>query len=394
VNAATITDFRRLADAPDEPRILVLVDGLTSFQAAYDSHAGQRWLDLFTSLAGDGRPVGVHFVVTADQRNGLWGGLSSAIQSRVVLRMATVDDYLSLDVAADVLSLNSAPGRAIVHGREVQIAVLGGSSDSTMQARAINGFAEGVRRAGVPQAPPILSLPESLSLSELPAVDASGRPAIGLSSTTMRPVGFDLRGSQIVLGPSGSGRTTAVLTMAQAALRAQPELRCWLFSPRRSVLTRATGLWTETAVGVDDCRALAKRLKDEVVEAGPGGASMLVVVERTQDFDGSMAEDELVELFKALINSEQCVVTEADSGFYNSNYGMAGSLKTSRSGLSLQPSGDEASAFAADYRGVSRDQLLEGRGFLVRRGNPELLQVALPLSTSATSGGGVGSPPH
>jgi S-DNA-T family DNA segregation ATPase FtsK/SpoIIIE len=387
VNAATITDFRRLADAPDEPRILVLVDGLTSFQAAYDSHAGQRWLDLFTSLAGDGRPVGVHFVVTADQRNGLWGGLSSAIQSRVVLRMATVDDYLSLDVDADVLSLNSAPGRAIVHDREVQIAVLGGSSDSTVQARAINGFAEGVRRAGVLEAPPILSLPESLRLEDLPAVDEAGRPAIGLSSTTMRPLGFDLRGSQMVLGPSGSGRTTAVLTMAQAALRAQPGLRCWLFSPRRSVLTRVAGVWTENAVGVDDCRALAKRLKDEVVEAGPGGATMLVVVERAQDFDGSTAEDDLVELFKAIVNSEQCVVAEADSGFFNSNYGMSGSLKSSRSGLSLQPSGDDAAAFAADYRGVSRDQLLEGRGFLVRRGNPELLQVALPLSTSATGGG-------
>ena len=98
------------------------------------------------------------------------------------------------------------------------------------------------------------------------------------------------------------------------------------------MLTRATGVWTENAVGVDDCRALAKRLKDEVVEAGPDGATMLVVVERTQDFDGSMAEDDLVELFKAIVNSEQCVVAEADSGFFNSNYGMSGSLKSSRSG--------------------------------------------------------------
>ena len=114
---------------------------------------------------------------------------------------------------------------------------------------------------------------------------------------------------------------------------------------------------------------------------------MLVVVERAQDFDGSMAEDDLVELIKAVVNSEQCVVAEGDSGFFNSNYGMSGTLRSSRSGLSLQPSGDEASAFAADYRGVSRDQLLEGRGFLVRRGNPELLQVALPLSTSPTGGG-------
>ena len=57
VNAATITDFRRLADAPDEPRILVLVDGLTSFQAAYDSHAGPA-LARPVHLAGRRRSAG------------------------------------------------------------------------------------------------------------------------------------------------------------------------------------------------------------------------------------------------------------------------------------------------------------------------------------------------
>ena len=66
---------------------------------------------------------------------------------------------------------------------------------------------------------------------------------------------------------------------------------------------------------------------------------------------------------------------------------MSGSLKSSRWGLWLQPCGDDAAAFGADYRGVSRDQLLEGRGFLVRRGNPELLQVALPLSAHQLGGG-------
>ena len=180
VSAATITDYRRLAGRHDEPRIVVLVDALPAFQAAYDSHSGQRWLDLFTSLAGDGRPVGVHVVVTADQRGAIWGGLASSIQSRVVLRMATTDDYLSLDVPEDVLSLASPPGRAIVHGREVQLAVLGGSADSTVQARAISGFAEGMRRAGVPEAPAIESLPELVPLANLPARDESGNPVLGL----------------------------------------------------------------------------------------------------------------------------------------------------------------------------------------------------------------------
>jgi S-DNA-T family DNA segregation ATPase FtsK/SpoIIIE len=386
VNAATITDYRRLAGAPDESRILVLVDGLTNFAATYDNHQGQRWLDLFTSLASDGRPVGVHFVVTADARSAVWGGLGSAIQNRVVMRMATADDYHGLDVPADVLTLSSVPGRALVHGREVQVAVLGGSTDATVQSRAIHGFADGMRRAGVASAPEVPSLPAQVELTSLPDRDESGRIAIGLSSSTMAPVGFELKGSNLVVGPSGSGRTTTVLAMVQAARRAQPGLRCWLLSPRRSKLTRAEGVWDEVGVGVGEVETLAERLLGDVSEAGEAGPDTLVVVERVQDFDGSDAEDAITDLAKELINCEQAVIAEADTSFFNSGYGLAGVLRKSRSGISLQPNGDDSSAFVADYRGVSRDQLVEGRGYLVSRGMPELVQVALPMGSRVGAG--------
>ena len=49
VSAATITDYRRLADRPDEPRIIVLVDGMTAFRQAYEVGGRFQWLDL---LAG------------------------------------------------------------------------------------------------------------------------------------------------------------------------------------------------------------------------------------------------------------------------------------------------------------------------------------------------------
>ena len=379
-SAATITDYRRLAQAPDEPRVIVLVDGLSAFCAAYDSLQGQRWLDLFTSIASDGRPVGVHLVVTADHRSAVWGSLSSAVQQRLVLRMASADDYLSLDVPPDVLSLSSPPGRAIVHGREVQVAVLGGSSDTTAQARAISAFGEAVRKAGLGAATPIRSLPERIDLAELPPRDEAGRAVIGISSSTLRPTGYALRGAHMVVGPSGSGRTTTVLTMAQAARRARPGLRAWLFSPRSSALTRAPGLWEDVAVGADACAEAATRLRRQLVEAGQSGASMLVVVERAQDLDNSGAEDALEELVKEAVNAEQVVIGEADLSFFYSGYGLAGSFRGGRSGMSLQPTGDDAQAFSVEYRGVTADQLLEGRGYLVTRGVPELVQVAMPTS--------------
>jgi S-DNA-T family DNA segregation ATPase FtsK/SpoIIIE len=139
-------------------------------------------------------------------------------------------------------------------------------------------------------------------------------------------------------------------------------------------------LWSEAAVGADAARDLARRLLQGVTEAEPGGATMLLVVERVQDFENTAAEDEIAELVKEFVNAEQAVIGEADASFFNSSYGLAGAFKTSRSGVALQPSGDESTAFSSDYRGVSRDQLLEGRGYIVRRGEPELLQVAMPLS--------------
>ena len=137
-SAATITDYRRLAGAPDEPRIIVLVDGLAAFRAAYEMGGRARWLDLFTSLAADGRPVGVHFVISVDQRTGMPSSLASAVQRRVVLRMAHADDYGFLGVAGDVLSMASPPGRGLLNGAEIQCAVLGGTCEVMAQSRAVS----------------------------------------------------------------------------------------------------------------------------------------------------------------------------------------------------------------------------------------------------------------
>ena len=112
-SAATITDYRRLADAADEPRIVT--GGRTyPFRAAYETGGRVRWLDLLTSLVADGRPVGVHFVLSVDQRAGMPSSLASAVQRRVVLRIAHSDDYSFLCVASDVLNMGlpARPGAA------------------------------------------------------------------------------------------------------------------------------------------------------------------------------------------------------------------------------------------------------------------------------------------
>jgi len=377
VNAATVTDYRRLANAPDEPRIVVLVDGLTAFRAAYELGGRVRWLDLFTSLAAAGRPVGVHFVISVDQRTGMPGALASAVQSRVVLRMAHVDDYSFLGVAGDVLTMASPPGRGLLSGAEIQCAVLGGSSELMLQARAVSAFADAMRAAGVPEAPPILSLTTGVQLSDLP-VEVNGCPVLGVGSAGLTALPFEPRGSFVVTGPSGSGRTTSLASMARSLSRWDPAMRLYLVTPRRSSGLAALPCWAEVAAGTDAIVTMASRLQAELQEGAQTG-TMAVLVERMDDLAGTVAEMPLSGLVKAALDQERLVVAEGESIFFSSSFGLPGLLKTSRSGLALQPDGVEGqSVFRTSFPACNRADQPEGRGFLVQRGKPEMLQVALP----------------
>ena len=204
VSAATITDYRRLAGRPDEPRVIVLIDNMTAFRQAYEVGGRFQWLDLLAGLAADGRPVGVHFIIASDQRTGLPTNLAAAVQGRIILRMSNVDDYSVFGVPGDVLTMASPPGRGLMSGSEVQVAVLGGSSDVTVQAAAIEAFADATRKAGVSQAPPIESLAEVIPLGDLPS-EFGGRPVVGVASSSLEPHGFDPKGTFIITGPSGLG---------------------------------------------------------------------------------------------------------------------------------------------------------------------------------------------
>jgi DNA segregation ATPase FtsK/SpoIIIE, S-DNA-T family len=376
-NASTITDYRRLADAPDEPRIVVLVDGLTAFRAAYEMGGKVRWLDLFTSLAADGRPVGVHFVISVDQRTGMPGSLASAVQRRVVLRMAHPDDYGFLGVAGDVLSMASPPGRGLLNGVEIQCAVLGGTAEVMTQSRAVRAFGEAVRKAGMSEASPIHSLTDRVLMSDLPS-EVEGRPVLGVGSTSLSALPFDPRGSFVLTGPSGSGRTTSLASLARSLHRWNPAMTLYFVTARRSSELASLAEWTEVAAGMDAIAALAARLQGELLE-GTHRGPMAVLIERVDDLAGTTVESPLSGLVKAALDHDHFVVAEGEAMFFSSNFGLPGLLKTSRSGLALQPDGVEGqTVFRSSFPAFNRADLPEGRGFLVERGRPEMLQVAMP----------------
>ena len=171
VNAGSIDDYRKEAKLADEPRIMLLVDNMAAFRQAYEVGPNARWFDVFQSIASDGRQVGVHVVVSADRPGAVPTALNSVIQRRLVLRLASENDYMTLGVKPDAFEAMSPPGRGFLDELEVQVGVLGGTANTSEQAEKIADLAAKLAATpGYLSAPPIERLVDRVHLGELPTM--------------------------------------------------------------------------------------------------------------------------------------------------------------------------------------------------------------------------------
>jgi S-DNA-T family DNA segregation ATPase FtsK/SpoIIIE len=369
VNAGTITQYRRIVQRPDEPRIILLVDGIAAFRSAYESTDRTRWFETFTSVASEGRPVGVHVVLSSETRGGLTTALSAAVQRRLVLRMATEDDYGLLGVPSDVIGQRAAPGRGLLGEAEVQVAVLGASGDPVEQARQVAGLAKSMREAGVPAAPAIQSLPEKVFRADITGDDL----VLGVASDDLQPLLLDPRGAFLLSGPPQSGRTTTLAYLAWSLRRADPARELVYFGNRRSLLAQLP-CWTTTAYGADEVVLAATTLTARLAE----GARVAVFLESAGDFANGPADLPLAQLVKACVADEQWFVAEGESSTVGGISGFMGTVKAARQGFVLQPDQDAGlSMFKTPFPRMQRSDFPPGRGMYVAGGKARVVQAAL-----------------
>lgn len=373
VNAGSIVDYRTAANDADEPRILVLVDGMGAFRQAYETTAGGRWFEVFQQIAADGRQVGVHVVVSADRPSAIPTALASVIQRRLVLRLASEDDYLSLGVPADVITSASAPGRGVFEDLEVQVTVLGGSANTARQAATIERLA--AELASSTERAPAASverLTDRVTLAELPAL-VDGLPALGIADDTLGPVGFVPEDVLLVVGPPQSGKTTTMATVALSLHRAKPGTMVYLGMGRS--LLRSVVPWAVEAIGADEVADCARQLCDEISSgAGPSA----VVLEDLSAFLGGPAEMSLQDLLKACRSAGVFVATDCETSSMAS-WPLHLAAKAGRHGIALQPDQfDGDTIFKTPFPRMSRAEFPPGRGIYVRRGTGRRFQGALP----------------
>jgi S-DNA-T family DNA segregation ATPase FtsK/SpoIIIE len=372
VRAGSISEYRRLAGVPDEPRILLVLDGLSAFRESYEFKTGMRHFELFQQIATDGRRVGVHVVVTGERTNALPPSLAASIQRRVVLRMASQDDYAILGLPKDVLTSASPPGRGLIDGLEIQLAVFGGNANLALQAREVERLRTSMIRQGVPQAPGVLSLPESIDLDILPA-GAPGTVVIGLDDHNLEPAAVTPSGAFMVSGPPGSGRTVSLVTLAAGLRRSSPETRRVYLGARRSG-TAALDTWDEAYATPAEVQPELARLQ-QLADGAP--ASVAFFIEGVTEFTDSLAEMELAALVKSAVKASQWVVGEAETSTWSSAWNLAGPFKSGRRGLLLNPGDIDGDTLLSTSLGrTAGNRFIPGRGYVVGRGKAFRIQVA------------------
>ncbi|MEN0130116.1 MAG: FtsK/SpoIIIE domain-containing protein [Brevundimonas sp.] len=373
-HAGTIVEYRRLAARPSEPRIVLLLDGLSAFRDAYEADAGRSgaW-SVLQRLVAEGRPVGIHVVLAAERPGALPTSLSGSVQRRLVLRQADEQAYALLGVPKDVLGPTSVPGRAVFAGEvdEIQVGSPGGVSDPAGQAEALSALAS---RAVVAEPPePVRRLPTFVSSTELPT-QVGDRPVLGVADDTLEPVGFEPRGTFLLAGLPGSGRTTALASLAASLRRWSPEARRYYIGNRRSPVH--TGPWSEIALDADDAAGLARALLPAMTAAAATSGPIVVVVEGLADFLGTAAEQPLTEVVRAARRGEHLVLAEAETGAWGSSWPLVADVRAARRGLVLQPDHLDGDAlFRTPFPRMSRADFPVGRGVYVEAGRARRVQV-------------------
>ncbi|MEA3075532.1 MAG: segregation ATPase FtsK/SpoIIIE, family [Actinomycetota bacterium] len=175
---------------------------------------------------------------------------------------------------------------------------------------------------------------------------------IGVGDLTLGPVAmvFRDRDHAIVSGPTRSGKSTALRTIAASLARWHPEVNV-------------------TALG--DGSTLA----DVVAAADELGPHVLLVddADRVDDPGGHMA---------ALLSWNRADVHVVAAGRTDGLRGAYGhwtrDLRRSRLGLALRPEPDDGDLFSTSFPRRARIAPVVGRGYLVVDGDVEVVQVATP----------------
>ena len=369
-------DARKTGDPnAARPAILVLIDGYAAFTSAYERIDLGELVDLIPRLISDGRGVGIHFVVSAERRAAVPGAVSSLLPRKVVLRLGDPDDYSVFGLSPrELAEMTLPPGRGFIDGMLFQAAVVSERFDPDAVRAGLQQLAPAPASGTTRSAARVQGLPTAIPLDEIPPAADPLVAAFGLRETDLASATADLRhGHVLIAGPYRSGRSTALTAIAAGIRRTTPAAELHLLTPRPAGVSE-DGIWTGVARGLDACvEAVARVLGSDA------GAPVVLFIDDADDVPDGPLSDELQSLVKQSRAGSLRIVAAVEARALHRTFGgWLAELRKDKQGLLLEPDLE----IDGDLLGVRLPRrsvrFRTGRGYMVSRGDIELVQVALP----------------
>jgi S-DNA-T family DNA segregation ATPase FtsK/SpoIIIE len=393
-----LTELRTaMPPGPRPGHLMLFVDGWESLHATVGEHDNGRLLDELHRLLREGAAAGLHVVIAGDR--GLSSGrMSNLVEHRVMLRMSDKNEFMVLGMRAQEVPVRVPPGRCWQSGTvaEMQWALLTEDPSGQAQAEALRliGRTAAQRDAGT------LAANRPFSVGKLPIgiefAAAFGqltevKPLVGLlgiGADETGPVTVDFTGRGYafsVAGPSGSGRSNTLATLAISLLAGRTKLL--IVTPRESPLRRLAA--------DPNVRVLASAQPDgkEIEDALEAlGAPCVVMIDDVDLLTQVLSLDAPLKnvLRTGRDRGVGLVVAGSAEAMIQNPVSWLGESRRARQGVLLQPQ----SMNEGDLVGgrlpmeIVRRPLKLGRGYVAHPTTGAATAVALPLTELRDGGDG------
>ena len=394
---ADIGEQRANVDPDDRmPYLLILFDRWEGFVQAYDSIDNGRLVDAWMQLLQEGAAAGLRIVMTGD-RSLTFGRLATLTEDKMMLRVIDPSDFGAIGMTSKQVPNHMPDGRLFrAKGlREIQVLLHDEDPAGTVQVAALQRIARAAteRHTDVPfdRRPfHVDVLPVRMTTTEAAGLGNQIEDTVipfAVGGDTLQYIGLDaLRHGPglLVTGPRGSGRSTALLSMATNVLG-----RGWhvvVVTPRLSVLRHLDGLENVHGhfTGAEDEQDALTEILERMRNADHPSITIVDDLELV-DIDGWLAEV-LEEHLAGLRDTGSVLVAAGSAPELESSYrGPASVLKRSGSGLMLSPqSTSDTDMFGATLpRSALGVPMPPGSGYLVTAGKAQRVQVAIPVDDKA-----------